>query len=305
MQIISDTTEFHIDSPTAVALGKFDGIHLGHRKLLECLLKVKERGLKTAVFTFDPSAAVYFGTAKKEITLRDDKRRIFEELGIDILVEYPLNADTAAILPRDFIEKVLLRKLSMSYIACGSDVSFGYRGEGNAELLVRAGREYGFEVEVIEKLFLDGKEVSSSLLRQALSDGDTRLAERILGEPYRITGKVETGRRLGRKLGFPTMNIYPDPARLLPGFGVYGTQTHFDGTTYPGLTYVGIRPTVTNERRPGIETFLFDFDTDMYGKTITVAFLEFVRPEMTFGSLEELRRQMLADLRYLREKQVD
>lgn len=284
-----------------MALGKFDGIHLGHRKLLECVNAQKKNGLQSVVFTFDPSAAVYFGGAEKEITLREDKRRIFEELGIDILVEYPLNEATAAILPEDFIRNILTEKMNMRYIACGSDVSFGYRGDGDAELLEREGREGGFTVEVIKKLFIGEKEISSTLLRNALSEGDTILAEKILGEPYRITGCVETGRRLGRRLGFPTMNIYPDPSRQLPRFGVYKTDTFYGGSAYRGLTYVGIRPSVSDEQRPGIETYLFDFDTDMYGKTITVAFLEFIRPEMTFGSLEELRGQMLRDLERCRE----
>ncbi len=296
MRIIQDT-QFHITEETAVALGKFDGVHRGHRKILSELLSSGKDGLTPVVFTFEPSAAVFFGgEGVKEISLRDDKRRIFEDLGVSILVEFPLDHDTAGIGAEDFIKKILSEQLNMKRIVCGPDVSFGYRGAGDKNMLLSFAEKYGYEVSLVEKLMIEEGEISSTLLRKALSDGDMLLAEKILGEPYRIFGTVETGRRLGRSLGMPTMNIYPDTRRCLPQNGVYVTNALFGGAVYRGLTNIGVRPTVSDEGRLSVETYLFDFDTDMYGKNITVEFLSFLRPEKKFDSLKELSAQMARDI---------
>ena len=296
MKIIS-APEFHIEEKTAVAIGKFDGIHIGHMSLLEEILSQKKSGLKAAVFTFDLSAASFFGNdSTGEITTGEEKRQIFKRMGIDYLIEYPLNETTAHILPEDFIERILLGMLNMKYVAAGDDLSFGYRGRGNSELLKKYAADNDFEVRIIDKVKLDGNEVSSTLVRHRIKTGDMDSAGRLLGHPYGISGTVMPGYKLGRKLGFPTMNIYPDKEKILPPNGVYYSNVIYEGSSYPGLTNIGIRPTVSDEGRISVETYLYDFDRDMYGKKIMTQLLKFKRCEEKFDSKEALKATIDKDI---------
>ncbi|MCR4788699.1 MAG: bifunctional riboflavin kinase/FAD synthetase [Lachnospiraceae bacterium] len=301
MQIITDR-EFHIEEPTAVAIGKFDGIHMGHKKLLEFILSKKEEGLKSAVFTFDMSAASFFqGRDIKDITTIGEKRIIFEELGIDHLIEYPLNDETAHILPEDFIENILVGMLNMKYVAAGDDLSFGYKGLGNSELLSGLAGKYGYEVEIIDKVRLEGRDISSSFVREEIEKGNMEKVSRLLGHPYSFTGSVKPGFKLGRKLGFPTMNLYPDKDKILPPKGVYYSEVSFGGAVYPGITNIGVRPTVSEGDHVSVETYLYDFDRDMYGQNIETGLLAFKRPEMKFETKEELKKMIDADIDQGRE----
>ncbi len=296
MKIITER-EFHIDEPTAVAIGKFDGIHMGHKKLLEYILLRKERGLKSAVFTFDMSAASFFqGMDIKDITTISEKRIIFDELGIDYLIEYPLDDKTAHILPEDFISDILVGMLNMKYVAAGDDLSYGYKGEGYSAFLSEKAGAYGYEVEIIEKVRYEDREISSSFVREVIEKGDMEMASRLLGHPYSFTGSVKPGFKLGRKLGFPTMNLYPDKDKILPPKGVYYSEVSFEGAHYPGITNIGVRPTVSEGESVSVETYLYDFDRDMYGQNIETGLLAFKRPEMKFGSKEELKKMIDADI---------
>ena len=220
MKIITEE-EFHIDERTAVAIGKFDGIHQGHVFLLRHILDMKEKGLKSAVFTFDVSAASFFQDKEiKEITTREEKRMIFEKAGVDYLIEYPLNDKTAKTSAVDFIKKILIGMMNMKYIAAGDDLSFGYKGSGNVDLLLKASEEYGFETRVIDKLKYGLRDISSSYVREEIEKGNMDTVEKLLGHPYGFAGTVEQGFKLGRNLGFPTMNLYPDEEKILPPMGV-------------------------------------------------------------------------------------
>ena len=297
MRIISGTTQFKIEEGTAVAIGKFDGLHRGHRKLLGEILKQKEDGLLAAVFTFDPSPEVFFGmNPSRELSTNEEKRELFRELGIDILVEFPFNKETAATSPEDFIMDILCRRMNAKFVAAGSDLSFGAKGKGNFALMSSLAHHMGFEACKIDKIERNGKVISSTLIRGLVEKGDMEEAAACLGAPYRITGKIVHGRALGRRIGIPTLNQMPPVDKLLPPFGVYYSEVKADGRLFKGMTNIGIKPTVTNEARTTVETFLYDFSGDLYGETAEVSLLTFRRPEKRFSGIEELKKTMEEDI---------
>lgn len=296
MRIIENTTEFHLENKSAVALGKFDGIHLGHRLLLERVLEQKQRGLQTVVFTFDTSAAFFFGGETRELSTREEKRAAFSRLGIDVLIEFPLNRETAATEPADFVSRYLVGQMRTAYLCAGPDISFGKGGAGDYALLEKYAGTYGYQVELIEKVRVDGEEVSSTRVRQAVRAGEMEKITAMLGAPYRVSGKVVHGRQLGRKLGMPTANLLPDERKLLPPNGVYYSRAEIGETTYRGISNVGYKPTVSEEKIMGVETYLYDFAGEVYDRDMTVELLAFRRAEQAFASVEALRRQIEADV---------
>ncbi len=344
MQIISSTTQFHIEEPTAVAVGKFDGLHLGHRALLEKITAAGEHGLKAAVFTFDPSPGVFFQAQRsgeisreneiiqggvkdrkdlyRELMTGDEKREAFRQMGIDYLVEYPFNEETAAVTPEDYVNLFLLRNMNARLIVAGEDVSFGYRGAGDAALLSRLVSEYnrtgqkknepgtveGRQVEtlIIPKICWQEHQISSTLVRDFVSKGEMETAAKLLGTPYSISGVVEHGDHRGHSLGMPTANLYPAGEKLLPPNGVYFSEVLLfpqgedasgqEERILKGITNIGRKPTINGGApQTGAETNLFDFDEDIYGRRIEVRLLHFHRPELRFNSLEELMARMKED----------
>ena len=296
MQIIERTTEFQLSGRSAVAVGKFDGVHIGHRKLIDKIIEQKANGLVATVFTFDTSAAAFFGGEEKELTTVEEKRHIFRELGVDILIEFPLNRETAATEPEEFVSRYLAAQMQAAYICAGPDLSFGRNGEGNYALLEQYVGRYGYHTELIDKVTVDGEEVSSTRVREAVREGKMEDAACMLGIPYSVSGVVEHGRRLGRTIGMPTANLIPDKDKLLPPYGVYYSRVAVDGILYRGISNVGCKPTVNTENTANVETYLYDFDGDLYGRDIVVSLLAFRRPEMRFDSVEHLKGQMEADL---------
>lgn len=296
MQIIEQTTSFELSGRSAVAIGKFDGIHLGHQALIDKIIEQKNSGLSAVVFTFDTSASAFFGGESEELTTRAEKRRIFENMGVDVLIEFPLNTVTAATEPEEFIRTYLVKQMKMDYICAGPDLSFGKKGAGDYALLARHAEEYGYRVELIEKVIVDGEEVSSTRVREAVRKGEMELVSRMLGAPYSISGLVEHGMQLGRTLGMPTANLLPEPDKLLPPSGVYYAKVSVDQTDYKGISNVGCKPTVSDKKVMGVETYLYDFDGDLYGREISVQLLAFRRPEVKFDSVESLKAQLAKDI---------
>ena len=297
MQIITRLDELNIKDRTALAMGKFDGIHLGHKKLLNMILEQKQDGLKAAVFTFEPSPEEFFvGHTVRQLFTREEKRRAFEKMGIDILIEFPLTAATAATPPEDFVRTILVEDLKAVYIAAGTDVSFGDKGRGDQYLLRNMSKELGFELCLIDKVMLDGAEVSSTRVRNEVADGEIPMVKRLLGSDYSISGIVEHGKHLGHTIGIPTVNILPPDNKLLPPFGVYKSTVVIGDHSYRGMTNIGRKPTVSTDNQVGVETYIYDFDEDIYGKYIEVRLIEFKRPEMKFDSVEQLKAQMKQDI---------
>lgn len=301
MVIIENTTEFALEHKSAVAVGKFDGIHLGHRKLLGKILEQKEKGFAAVVFTFDTSAGAFFGGEEKELSTREEKRAAFAQMGIDVLIEFPLNKETAATEPEEFVRRYLARQMQTAYLCAGPDITFGRRGAGNKELLARYEKVCGYRLELIEKVQVDGGEVSSTRVRSAVRAGEMEAAARMLGMPYSMSGRVEHGRRLGRTLGMPTANLLPEADKLLPPAGVYYSSVLLNGRIYRGISNVGCKPTVSRENIMGVETYLYDFDDSIYGSQITVQLHAFRRPEKKFDNVEALRAQLMLDIAAGRE----
>lgn len=297
MEIIAGTTDFYLEKDTAVAIGKFDGVHLGHRRLLEEIIDKKKDGLVACVFTFDPTPAVLFGLSDgRELTTREEKRRLFERLGIDILIEFPLTKETAATEPERFVSEILAKQMNTRFVAAGEDLSFGKNGAGNALLLEKMAPQLGFCVKTIEKIEVDGIEVSSTYIRKLVEEGRMEEAESMLGMPYTLVGTVEHGNHIGHTLGFPTVNLLPLAGKLLPPNGVYYAAVRYNGRAYKAISNVGTKPTVSEEKVMGVESYLYDFTQDIYGQEIEVALKSFRRPERKFVSLEELKKQLDLDI---------
>ena len=297
MLIISETTEFHIEGKNAVAIGKFDGIHLGHKKLLDIILQQKKDGLKSVVFTFDPPPEEFFtGSQIPQLFTRLEKRTAFEEMGIDVLIEFPLTAETAATPPEDFVRRILVKQIGADFIAAGTDVSFGDKGRGDRHLLRNLSKEIGYELNLIDKVRVDGEEVSSTRVRNHVADGDMPMVKRLLGYNYSVSGTVQHGRHIGHTIGVPTVNIIPPSNKLLPPYGVYASRVYLEDKIYDGMTNIGRKPTISDKEKVGVETFIYDFSGDAYGKFTKVELLKFVRPEMKFGSIDELKEQIKSDL---------
>lgn len=298
MLIISGTTEFELDGEYAVTIGKFDGIHKGHRELLDRILVRKEKGLKTAVFTFDKSPAeVFLNKVIPALTTMEEKRDIFDFLGVDVLIEFPFNLQTAAISPEDFIKDILVKKVHSKYISVGADASYGDKGKGDADLIKKLADECRYECEIVDKIYIDGEEVSSTLIREYVKNGRMEKAQQLIGVPYAIRGTVVKGNQIGRTIGFPTVNIEVSREKLVPPFGVYFAEISLGGKHYNGITNVGIKPTVSNDDTVYAETNILDFNEDVYGKDVKVKLLHFERPERKFNSIEELRNQISNDIR--------
>lgn len=297
MDIIANTLDFQLNRDTAVAMGKFDGLHVGHRELLGRIIEQRDRGLAPCVFTFDPSPAVFFGLSDgKELMTREEKRRAFQEMGVELLVEFPLTEESAAMPPELFIEEMLIKRLRCRYVAAGEDVSFGSRGAGDAALLHRMGALHGYEVQTIEKIRLYGQEVSSTYVRSRVESGHMEEVAELLGVPYTVSGSVRRGAGLGHTLDMPTVNLQPPAEKLLPPFGVYFSQVLYQGICHEAISNVGCKPTVTDAGCAGVETYLYDFDRDIYGEEIQVQLLAFHRPEQRFDSVDVLKRQLQADM---------
>lgn len=301
MEYIKGKTDFKLHN-SAVSLGKFDGLHKGHQLLLDRILEWEESGFSSVMFTFMYHPENLF--SDKEIQLiytEEEKRYLLEQRGLDVLVSYPFTQETAAMEPEDFIREVLIGTLDAKKIAVGEDYCFGYKRRGNVEMLRKMSKVYGYELEVFHKLELDGQVVSSTCIRNEIAEGNMEHAAKLLGRPYSILGEVKHGRKIGRTIGFPTTNLIPPEYKILPPNGVYVSETRIDGREYPGITNVGNNPTVgvTPERR--VETFLFDFDEDLYGKTIEVFLYAKERDEYHFHSLEELKEQIEKDMAFGRQ----
>ncbi|HIT67645.1 MAG TPA: bifunctional riboflavin kinase/FAD synthetase [Candidatus Merdisoma merdipullorum] len=291
MKIIEGTTEFQIEEQTAVSLGKFDGLHLGHQLLVERILEKKREGLKSLIFTFD------FGD-RPVLLLPQEREELLRRRGVDYLLECPFVEEISHMEAEDFVKEILVRRLHARYLAVGTDFHFGHHRKGDYRLLKRMGAEYGFEVEVVEKACWQGEEISSSRIRRELEQGNMELVGQLLGYAYSVTGEVLHGRKIGRTLGLPTINLLPEERKLLPPNGVYATRTVIAGEIFEGITNIGYKPTVGGETRRGVETYLFDLDRDLYGEILTVRFYGFERPEKKFASLEELKNRIEQDVEW-------
>ncbi|MBS6195241.1 MAG: bifunctional riboflavin kinase/FAD synthetase [Clostridiales bacterium] len=295
MKYITDTLDFQLEKRSVVTLGKFDGLHRGHEKLISRMLELGKKGYETVVFTFDVSPLVKLGTRIKRTLLTNEERKtLFERKNLDCLIECPFVPEVIQMEPEDFVREILAVQLRAAYVIVGPDFHFGHRRKGTPQLLQKLGSQYGFEVEIIPKEMEDDREISSTWIRENLQGGNIEKVNHLLGYPYFVKGKVVHGRQLGRTWGLPTINQKPVDGKLLPPFGVYASRTFVNGEVFFGISNVGVKPTV-EVPFAGVETYLFDCDEDLYDKDAWVEFYHFVRPECKFDSVEELRDQIQRD----------
>ncbi len=296
MKYIKNTTDFLIEEPTVISLGKFDGIHRGHELLLEQLLKKKKEGLSTVIFTFDiPPKKKLEEEDVKVLTTNEEKMHMFDSFGIDYLIECPFTQEVMSMEPEDFI-RMLVNKLSVKCIVAGEDFCFGHNRRGNYQMLKEYAKLLSYEAIILPKIKEDERDISSTYVREEIAEGRIEKANKLLGYPYFVSGIVEHGNRLGRTIGFPTINIIPPANKLLPDFGVYITKVTIDGKSYQGVTNVGCKPTVKGKNPIGIETYILDFNQDVYGKNVCVTFLKKIRKEFKFPNMDALSEQMRKDV---------
>ena len=282
---------------TCVALGNFDGIHLGHRKIVEnCVQKAREEGLVSLVWSFrrHPEHILKGNFSSGNIISVKDKEAILKDAGVDhlILEDFERVRDLS---PEEFCDRILLRQLSARYVFCGFNFRFGKFGAGDAAFLKSYLEPKGVGVIAAEPVCMDGDTVSSTRIRNLLAEGNTESVCRLLGRPYSIRFPVLHGKHLGSRIGFPTLNqVFPEEY-VTPKKGVYAVRVTFDGQEHFGVCNVGSRPTVDNDDRIIAETHLLDFSGDLYGKEVRVEFHRFLRAETRFSSLEELKKQIGKD----------
>jgi len=284
--------------PTAVTLGNFDGVHMGHRSLINLMKsKAKEQNLKTIVFSFYPHPMFLFGTNSDSRALimgYEEKKMMIEDMGVDAYVEYPFTKDFASLSPEAFA-RLIFEELNCKVLIVGFNYHFGKMAKGNGDLLKEIGKEYGVEVICVPSVNCLEERVSSTRIRKAITSADIALADKLLTVPYFVHGEIIHGKKLGRGIGFPTMNVVADKTKLFPPNGVYATRTVIDGKKYSSVTNIGVQPTVNGTDKV-VETNVFDFNEEVYGKKVTVYFFEFIRPEQKFAGLDELKNQLAKDV---------
>lgn len=290
--------QFHTDN-TAIALGKFDGVHLGHRLLIEGLLAEKKKGKTALVFTFGQApSAVLSGGSRKTIYTTEEKSFLFEKMGIDVLLEYPFTKEFAAYSPEQFVKECLVEQLGVRCVYVGEDFRFGRGRSGNVALLRQMGEQYHFEVHAVPKKSVHGKIVSSTLIRDML-ESHFHVANELLGSPYFVFGEIIHGNHLGHTIGFPTVNQAIPEQKLCPANGVYASRVWIDGTPYKGISNLGRKPTIEGKHRIGLETYILDYTGDLYGKSLQTELMFFIRPEEKFKNVEQLKKQIANDVQVM------
>ena len=286
---------------TVIALGFFDGVHLGHGALLrKTAERARELGVTPAAFTFDRSPKEFVtGVPVPLLTSAAERAEIIREYyGIGTVFVEPFDHAMMTMPWEDFITGLLVKKYRAVHLVAGHDFRFGYKNQGDPEKLREKCRALGLGCDIIPKVELDGVTVSSTYIRSLIEAGEVERAARFLGHPHRMSGTVRHGEGIGRKRLFPTANLVPEPHIIVPKRGVYATRAHLpDGTQRVGVTNVGVRPTVSEANRVTVETYLAGFDGDLYGQELRLDFCAYLRPEKKFPSARELHDQIAENIR--------
>ncbi len=304
--IVYETTDFKIKEPTAVTLGNFDGIHLGHQKLISTVKEYSKRdSLKSVVFSFYPHPVTVFKTKDNFSTMLDtrEKKFVLNNMGVDVLVQYPFTLEFAARSPREFFD-MLVEKTNCKVLVVGENYFFGKDKAGDYHTLKKFGEEKGILVIAIPPIKVDEERVSSSRVRGLIRNADMQGVIELLDKPYFVIGKVADGEKRGRLMDFPTINVLTSPEKLLPPNGVYLTRVALDGKLYTGMTNVGVCPTFDGHQRR-VETHIFDFNEIVYGADVMICFYKWLREEQGFSSIKELKSQLERDKRLAMELSAD
>ena len=294
MKVFNSLEEINNIEPTVVALGNFDGVHKGHQQIIGRTVKSAEAaGLKSAVFTFSNHTRTLLKNlpAVKNILYPEEKAAVMEGMGIDYMFNIPFTKEVMSMSPERFVKEILVDAFRIREAYCGFNYSFGYKAQGTSEVLMHEGLKHGFGIHVQEPYMIDGIVVSSTYIRQLISEGRMEECTRFMGRMYSIGGEVVVGNKLGRTIGFPTSNVMIDESMASPPNGVYITYCSYNGVKYPSITNVGVKPTIGTYSK-NVETHIFNFDKELYGKQIRVEFVKQTREERKFSGIEELSRQI-------------
>ena len=297
MIIFNHLDDINNIEPTVVALGNFDGIHKGHQQIITRTVKEAEAaGLKSAVFTFSNHTSSILKNVPpvKNILYAEEKMRILEEMGVDYVFNIPFTEEILCMSPEAFIDRILVEKFNIREAYCGFNYSFGYKASGTPEVLMHEGLKRGLGIHVQEPYLIDGIVVSSTYIRQLIEEGRMEEATKFMGRMYAISGEIVMGNKLGRTIGFPTCNTLVDDTMVTPPNGVYITTCTIDGVTRQSVTNVGVKPTIGTYEK-NIETHIFDFNEDVYGKHIRVDFIKHTLGEKKFDGVEALKKQIESD----------
>ncbi|MDO4552514.1 MAG: bifunctional riboflavin kinase/FAD synthetase [Bacillota bacterium] len=297
MKVFTELKDVRDIESTAIALGNFDGVHKGHQAVIALALKkAGEKGLKSAVFSFlnHPGNTLRGKDSVRNIITWEDKKKIIAGMGVDYLFALPFDDAIRNTAPREFLQEIMIKKLKMKEACCGFNYHFGKGGAGSPGTLRELSWELGFGLEMLDPYLVDGRLVSSTLIRELIRKGAMEDCFRYMGRHYALEGTVMEGNRIGRTLRFPTANAAIEPAMATPAYGVYVTRCTVEGQQWSSITNVGVRPTI-GDGVQAMESYLFDFTGELYGKQIRVEFLKKLRDEVKFRSREELAAQIEKD----------
>lgn len=286
-----------METKNVVAIGKFDGVHIGHRTLIETAAAVSQKlNMRLAVY-------VISAPNPKSITTPQRQERILRDLGADAIVRQELTEDFRSLSPEEFVDKILVGKLSAGYVVVGYNFRFGFNRRGDAKMLGELLSRHGVGITVIDSVNVENEPVSSTRIRRLIENGDTEMTKKCLGRYFCMWGTASEGKHLGAKIGFPTINFYPSSDALIPKHGVYVSKVFLDGKRYTGITNVGVNPTVEDGKNIKVETHIPSLETGkLYGKSVRIAFAEYIRGESKFESVEQLKCQLERDKKYALEK---
>lgn len=298
MREITDITTFTTQQPTVLTIGTFDGVHLGHQKIIERVVTTaRQEGLLATIFTFfpHPRMVVQHDKSLKLIHTLEEKKQLLQRLGVDLLVVQPFNEAFAQLTAEEFVSTILVQHLNVKKVIIGYDHRFGRNRTANINDMRLFGEKYGFAVEEISVQEVDEVSVSSTKIREALNKGDVTTAEHYLGTPYSLTGTVIHGLKLGRTLGYPTANIQvTEDYKLIPKDGVYAVYSYIGERKVYGMMSIGKNPTIEG-KGASIEVYFFDFNGDLYDRELTIYFLKYLREERKFSSVALLKKQLQDD----------
>lgn len=301
------TTKTYHGEELVLALGFFDGVHLGHQSILEETKKIGEKlKCKTGVMTFreHPLELIFPNYTPWLITSNSEKESMILESGVDFVFVNPFTEKLMKLTPEKFVTDYLLKKYNVKVVVVGFNYNFGYKGVGNTDTLKELGMKYGFDVEIRPPFIINTHSVSSTFIRELISCGQVDEVKTFLGRNYALSGVVVQGKGLGHQFGIPTANIKLNKKIILPSTGVYYTHVHYKGRSLNALTNLGFNPTF--EKHPfSIETYIYDFDEDIYDKEITIEFKKKVRDEIKFDSIDELIVQIKADINHIRKEFIE
>ncbi|MEJ8606519.1 bifunctional riboflavin kinase/FAD synthetase [Riemerella anatipestifer] len=297
MKVISSISEYKNTSPTALSIGMFDGVHLGHQSIIKNLKEISdEKKLSSGLLTFWPHPRTIFNPNEnlKLLNTLTEKTSLIENLGVDFLFLQSFDEDFRNLSADDFVKKILVDKLNVKYLIIGYDHRFGKDKKGDFNLLQKMATEFDFEVQQLDAIQLENQNISSTKIRNAITNGDFKSANDMLGYHYPLSGKVIHGKKIGRTIGYPTANISIDNIKLLPKKGAYIVEVWIDNLFYKGMLSVGTNPTVSGTEL-SVEVYILDFNKDIYDQDITIKFRDFLHEEIKFDGLEALIKKLDED----------